>query len=182
MTPPFKPLGDIARWRIIYNLLTVRQVDDILTYDEMGDALNLDPVKDRRIIQGAMPRASKEFEESDKHALTAVPNIGYRIVEPEEHLRLAKDQQRRSSRALVSGRSKVVNVDLSEVAPEVRQAFQVVASAFAMQMEFNRRTDIRQKKLEQSLDAIRDKTTRTDNEVAELRDRLKRLEERDEES
>lgn len=47
-----------------------------------------------------------------------------------------------------------------------------------MQMEFNRRTDIRQKKLEDSLDSMREKSTRTDEEVAELRARLERLEQR----
>jgi hypothetical protein len=176
---PFIPLGDVARWRTIYDLLTTRQVDDVLTYADMADALNLDALKNRRTIQTAMRRAAKEFEQVDKHAVTPVPNIGYRIVEPEEHLRLAKDLQRRSSRALVSGRSKVVNVDLAGVSPEIRQAFQVVASAFAMQMEFNRRTDVRQKRLEQSLDAIREKTTHTDNEIAELQARLQRLEDRE---
>ena len=45
-----------------------------------------------------------------------------------------------------------------------------------MQMEFNRRTDVRQKKLEDALDAVREKSTRTDEEVAELRARLDRLE------
>lgn len=103
-------------------------------------------------------------------------NVGYRVVEPEEHLRLAKGQQRRSTKALQRGQSKVVNVDLSNVDPEVRQAFQVVASAFAMQMEFNRRTDVRQKKLEESLEAVRETSTRTEEEVAELRARLDRLE------
>lgn len=173
---PFEPAGEIARWRIIYGLLTDRTVGDVLTYDDMAEALDLDPADDRHTIQVAMRRAAKELESENKHAVEAVQNVGYRIVEPEEHLRLARGQQKRSSRALVRGHSKVVNVDLSGVDPEIRNAFQVVASAFAMQMEFNRRTDIRQKKLEDSLDAVRERSTRTDEEVAELRARLERLE------
>lgn len=173
---PFEPAGDTARWRVLYDLLAERTIGDILTYDAMAAALDLDPLKDRHTIQVAMRRAAKELERENKHAVEAVKNTGYRIVEPEEHLRLARQQQRKSSRALVRGHSKVVNVDLSGVDPEVRNAFQVVASAFAMQMEFNRRTDIRQKRLEESLDAVREKSTRTDEEVAELRARLERLE------
>lgn len=176
---PFNPVGDIARWRTIYDLLSARAVGDVLTYEDMAEALDLDPVKERHTIQVAMRRAAKELEQEDGHAVEAVVNTGYRIVEPTEHLRLARQQQRRSSRALARGHSKVVNVDLSGVDPEVRQAFQVVASAFAMQMEFNRRTDVRQKKLEASLEAVREQSTRTDAEVAELRKRLERLEKGD---
>ena len=173
---PFEPAGETARWRILYDLLSGRTVGDVLNYEVMAEALDLDPIEDRHTIQLAMRRASKELELENKHAVEAVQNVGYRIVEPEEHLRLARGQQRRSSRALARGHSKVVNVDLSNVDPEVRNAFQVVASAFAMQMEFNRRTDVRQKKLEDALDAVREKSTRTNEEVAELRARLDRLE------
>ncbi|MCV7100071.1 hypothetical protein [Mycobacterium palustre] len=176
---PFEPAGEVARWRTLYELLNERSIGDVLSYDTMAEALQLDPSKDRHTIQVAMRRAAKELELEDKHAVEAVKNVGYRIVEPEEHLRLARQQQRRSSRALVRGHSKVVNVDLSNVDPEIRNAFQVVASAFAMQMEFNRRTDVRQKQLETALEAVREKSTRTDEEVAELRERLERLEKRE---
>lgn len=173
---PFEPTGETARWRLLYALLAETEVDGVVTYDAMANVLELDPVDDRHTMQVAMRRAAIELEKVDKHAVEAVTNVGYRVVEPEEHLRLAKGQQRRSSRALARGQSKVVNVDLSNVDPDVRQAFQVVASAFAMQMEFNRRTDIRQKKLEESLDAVRETSTRTEDEVAELKARLDRLE------
>lgn len=173
---PFEPVGETARWRVLYQLLSDKAIDDVLTYEEMGAALNLDAVDDRHTIQVAMRRAAKELEQVNKHAVDAVQNVGYRVVKPEEHLNLAKRQQRRSSRALVRGHSNVVNVDLSSVDPEIRQAFQVVASAFAMQMEFNRRTDVRQKKLEESLDAVRETSTRTEEEVSQLRARLEKLE------
>lgn len=175
---PFESIGESARWRILYNLLSGREVDDVLTYEEMGEALGLDPRRDRHTLQVSTQRAAKELEQVDKHAIEAVRNIGYRIVEPEEHLRLARSHQRRSSRSLVRGHSKVINVDLTDVAPEIQHAFQVVAAAFAMQMEFNRRTDVRQKKLETALQTINERSTRTDQEVSELRERLERLEQR----
>lgn len=173
---PFGPKGETARWRLLYQLLAQTEVGDILRYEAMADKLELDPEADRHTIQVAMRRAARELLLVDKHAVEAVKNIGYRVVEPEEHLRLAKSQQRKSTQALVRGNSQVVNVDLSGVDPEVRNAFQVVASAFAMQMEFNRRTDIRQKKLEDALDSVREQSTKTDEEVSELRKRLERLE------
>jgi hypothetical protein len=177
MNAPFQPIGVIARWRTIYSLLVARQVDDVLDYGTMAAALDLNVAEDRYIMQASMRRAAKEFEQVDKHAVVAIPGVGYRIVEPEEHLVLAKAQQRRSSRALVRGYSKVTNVDMSDLTPANRMLFQAVAQAFAMQQDFNRRTDIRQAKLEEALDGIREKTVRTDDEIAELRARLNRLEE-----
>jgi DNA-binding winged helix-turn-helix (wHTH) protein len=173
---PFESLGETARWRILYGLLSEKEVDSVITYEEMAEALKLDAVADRHSIQVSMRRAAAELEKVNKQAVEAVVNVGYRIVEPEEHLRLARSQQRKSSKALVRGHSKAVNVDLSGVDPEIRNAFQVVAAAFAMQMDFNKRTDVRQKKLEDALEKVRDKSARTGDEVAELRARLERLE------
>jgi len=118
--------------------------DGVLTYKEMGEALGLDPVEDRGAIVSAVRRAAKEHEEVDKRAITVVPNRGYRIAAPREHLDLARRQQKRSSKALVRGQSKVVNVDMSKLDPEARRAFEVVAQGFAQLMDFNRRFERRQ--------------------------------------
>lgn len=172
----FEPTGVIARWRIIYDILKPMQVNDILSYETMGEALQLHPAKDRHVIQMAMRRASKEFEKVDKHAVEAVTNVGYRVVEAEEHLYLARRQQKKAGRALQSGHSKVVNVDFNEVDPETRKAFEVVARAFSMQMDFNRRFDVRQKRLESVVESVTERTERSEEEIAELKERLARLE------
>lgn len=175
---PFKAIGEQARWRTIYEILSATGTGEVLTYKEMAEALDLDPDEQRHTIQMAMRRAAIEHEKFDKRAVEAVANVGYRVVLPPEHMRLAKQQQARSSRALVAGRSKVVNVDLNGLEPDVRQAFQVVAQAFALQMDFNRRMDVRQQRLEQAMQAIAVRSDRSEAEIAELRDRLARLENR----
>jgi hypothetical protein len=173
---PFEPVGETARWRIVYGLLQPLATGATLTYEQIGEALGLLADDDRHTIQMAVRRAGVESERVDLRALEAVPNVGYRIVEPEEHGRLAQRQQRRSSRALKSGHSKVVNVDLNGVDPEVRKAFQVMAQAFSMQMDFNRRMDVRQKRLETAVASVEERHDRSANEVAELKERLERLE------
>lgn len=175
---PFTPSGDRARWRVLYDLLTARKIGDLLTYAQMGTALGLHPVKDRTTMQLAMRRAAREFEQTDKRAVDAVPNEGYRIVEPEEHADLAKRHQVKSRRSLQRGQSKVVNVDLSGVEPETRKAIELMAQAFAAQLDFNRRMDVRQRHLEQALETVTDKQERTDEQLTELQERLRRLEER----
>lgn len=175
---PFKPLGDTARWRVIYALLTKRNIDDVLTYDEMGLALDLDPVEDKHTLQVTMRRAAKELEQVDKRATEAVPNIGYRIVEPVEHLRLAKGHEKRATRQLVRGRSKVVNVDLSNVDPEIRKAFQIMALRADQTLAVVRQHDVTIRRQQEALNAVAAKSTKTEEEVAEILDRLKRLEDK----
>lgn len=179
---PFTPAGDRARWRILYDLLVKLRVGDVLTYPEMAEALELDPEGDRQVIQLAMRRAARELEEVDKHAVDNVAGVGYRIIAPTEQLGLAKRHQRKSGRALARAQSKVVNVDFAQVDAATRRAFEVFATAFAMQADFNRRMDVRQKHLEQAVEAVtrhnEQQAQRTDEEIEELRERLKRLEDK----
>lgn len=178
----FEPVGEQARWRVLYSLVKDVAVGAVLTYEEMATALDLDPLKDRTTIQLAMRRAARELETVDKRAVDALTNQGYRVVEPEEHAVLARRHQRKSNRSLARGHSKVVNVDFNQMEPEARKAIELMASAFASQMEFNRRMDVRQANLEKAVDAVTRQTEmqaeRTDEEIAALHDRLRRLEEK----
>ena len=173
---PFIPTGDHARWRIVYDLLTKAAVNDTITYEEMGEALDLDPADDRHAIQMAVRRAAREHEVRDNRALDAVPNVGYRIVQVPEHLDLARRHQRKAGKSLERGRSKVDHVDLSGVDEDTKRAFEVVAQAFALQADFNRRLDIRQEKLEQQVAAAQSAQEHTSDELADLRARLEKLE------
>jgi hypothetical protein len=173
---PFAPFGDRPRWVQVYEELVKHDVGEIVTYKVLGRALGLHPDDDRHPIQMAVRRAAREFEKTNLRALEALPNQGYRIVQPAEHIRLARAQQAKSSRALARGHSTVTHVDLTGMEPETRKAFEVVAQAFAYQMDFNRRLDIRTASLEQAVLAITETRERTDEEVAELRARLERLE------
>jgi len=174
---PFQPLGDQARWRVIYDLLVETATGDTLRYDAMGKALHLDPYKDRHAIQMAVRRAAREHERQDRRALEPVPNIGYRVVEPPEHLTLARKHSVKSGRSLERARSKVTNIDLTGLDPEVRQAVEWTAQALMMVADYSRRLDIRQRNLEQAVNAGQERQDRSESEIAELRARLDRLEE-----
>jgi hypothetical protein len=179
---PFTPKGERARWQVLYDLLRDLPVGDTLTYKRMGVALALDPELDRHTMQLAMRRAARELEKVDKRAVDSITNVGYRIVEPEQHAGLAKRHQRKSHRSLERGQSKVVNVDFNGMEPDTRRAIELMASAFASQLEFNRRMDVRQANLERAVEAVSsqadERAGRTEAELAELRERLRRLEEK----
>jgi chaperonin cofactor prefoldin len=172
----FAPVGEKARWRTVYDLLRKGTVGDVITYAEMAEALEVHPERDRNILRSAVPRAAREFEEVDNHAITPVRNVGYRVVEASEHMGLAKVHQRKSSRQLRRSRSKVVHVDMNALSPELQRLFGAAGQLLALQMDFNRRMDIRQKRIEEAVSTITVRTDRSEEEVAELRRRLERLE------
>lgn len=172
----FKPKGSRARWKPVYELLQNTNTNDVLTYDEIGKVLELDPLTDRMAIRSALYRAAKELEEVDKRAVTVVPNRGYRVAEPKEHVVLARKQHKRSTKALQRGHSKAVNVDMSKLDPEARKALEIVASAFAQQMDFNKRMERRLTERDQVLDSIVEKQERSEEQSSEVLQRLRELE------
>lgn len=172
----FSPVGERARWRTVYDMLLATEMNGVVTYEEMADALALDAIKDRSLICGTMARAAREHEKVDKRAVKSVPNVGYRVVEPQEHLGLARGQQKRSRRALVRAHSKAVNVDMSAIEPNARKALEMVASVIALQMDFNKRAEQRMADHDHAIAELTKATERTEAEREEIRRRLERLE------
>lgn len=175
---PFKAIGDEPRWRTLYALLRDTPTGSLVTHEQMADALGLDPVHDRAAMSTAMRRAAQEHEEVDKRAVEAVRNEGYRVVDVTGQLRLAKVHGRKAGTQLELAYSKATNVDLSDVDPEVRKGFELLARGFAEQMEINRRLVSRQRRTEKALDLVHQRTERTAEEIAQLQTRLAALEER----
>jgi hypothetical protein len=172
---PFVPLGSRARWRILADLLAERGVDDVLGYDLLGDALDLHPARDLPAIQTAFRRAAAEHLVTHRQACEVVPTVGYRIVSPPEHLRLAGGLQRRSRRALAAGEARITHVDASGLDAAVAEVFMAAARAFGLQHDFMRRLDVRQRDLARAVESVTATVTRSAADVAELRDRMDRL-------
>src|SRR5882672_3658530 len=75
---PFKPSGEQPKWRPIYDLALTRAPDDLITYDELEQALGYDvtsPGASRSPIYAASKRLLNEHD----RALVADPTKGYRI-------------------------------------------------------------------------------------------------------
>lgn len=177
---PFTPIGTQARWRTVYEILKKTDTGKVITWKRLGDALNLDPVKDRGKIIVAVKRAAKEHEVKDKRAVDTVRGEGYMPVDATGSLVVARKQQTKSGRALARGHSAAVNVNLNGVAPEVRKALEVMAAGLDAQLEFNRRVAGKQVRMQQDLEAIRETQQedrqRTDAETEAMKARLARLE------
>ena len=169
----FKPVGEKSRKDFALEVLREHSVGDVVPYATFGDRLGDDA---RRVIQAAVRDAGKDFLKLDGHAIEAVPNVGYRVVEPDGHVRLAEKQRKRSVRSLRRGSSLVSSVDYNGMSAESRRLAEGMAMGFAHLLEQNARMDARVRSVEVVADAVAEKQDRTDSEVAELRARLSRLE------
>lgn len=175
MSAPFTPVGEMSRRDLVLKHLAAADYDEVVSYDQLATAL--DGV-DRTIVQVAVNAAKPVLEKEHQKAVVAVPNTGYRVVQPGEHMELAVVHQKKSRRALKRSHSKVAHVDLSKLTEGERTAVTLAATSLAMQMDYMRRNDIRAARHEQALKAVTSTSDRTAEEVAELRARLDRLERR----
>lgn len=178
MTHPFEPIGEKARWRLLYEVMAAAEVDSVVSYADLADALDLDAIGGRQIIQQAMSRAGRELLEKNNRAVESVRGVGYRVVRPEEQLRLAQYHQQRASKSLVRGSRTVRHVDFNGMDAGTRHAFEVTGRALGALIDMNRRLDARQERLEESMKSVVGRVDRSDDEIAALRERLARLESR----
>lgn len=135
---PFEPKGEIAQWRIIYRLFQETEVDTTLDYHLLGDALDLDPTKDRHRIQAAARRAAKQLLEVDDRAVEVVPDIGYRLVTAGRQIPMAGQQVQRAGRALDKGKAFTTHIRMEDLSEHERQIAQTMALGFAQVAEWAR--------------------------------------------
>ncbi|MFT4126261.1 MAG: hypothetical protein QM662_08535 [Gordonia sp. (in: high G+C Gram-positive bacteria)] len=170
---PFEPAGVRSRKEILVDLFGERDEDSVVTYAEIAEAIG---IEDRPTCQRAVNGAKSSVERVHNKALDAVTNVGYRIVRAGEHLQLAQRHQKRGRSQLRRSQSKVVHVDMSRLTDGERAAVTLAATSIGLQMEYMRRNDIRSGRIEEAVAAVQDSTERSESEIAELKERLARLE------
>ncbi len=174
MTAAFEPADGVeARWKKVYRVLKGKPVDSVLTYAELDE---LFPGLGRPDLQSVLRRAAKEFLDRDKRALRNVRGHGYRVIDPSEHVQVARWHQQRSMKSLQRGHDAVVNVDLNGMSPEVKALTEATARALTMQMQFNRTMDVRQQRLEEAVAETVSRQEVQDETIADLKRRLEALE------
>lgn len=173
MTAAFQQVGPQSRRELALEILRTKNPGDIATYDELASAID---VETRGLVQSAVGAAAKTLLKQDNRALEAVPNVGYRIVQAGEHALLAQRQQRRSSRALKRSRDVIQHVDYNELSAEGRALANAMGTLLAAQISFQERTSINQRRLDSAIESLSAKQDRSQDDIAELRARLERLE------
>ena len=160
---PFKPAGEIAQWRIVYDVFAAAEVSATITYEALGEALKLHPKDDRVRIQAAARQAAKHMLAQDDRAVETIPQVGYRVVPAIRHIPLAGQQVERAGKALDRGRALTTHVRLDELSEPERQIVQGMALMFAQVGEWTRQINRRVSDHEDRLSGV-------ENELRRLRE------------
>lgn len=167
--PPFH--SDNPKWRTVYDLLLPLDVDDVLTYATLNEALD---VEDFRTNRSPLYKAAQMWGAAKQRALEPVPNVGYRVVQAREHEGLARRQHKKSRRALSRGRTLLRNADRSQLNPDEVARFDSMEHTLARHEDMIRRLDSRQSRTERLLNETRQAGADTEAKVRELEERLRR--------
>jgi hypothetical protein len=160
---PFRPKGDVAQWRTVYNLFSKTPVNDTVTYDTLGEALGFHPTSDRQRIQAAARKAAAHLLEADSRAVENVPETGYRIVTAAQQIPLAGKQIEKAGNALDRGHELTNHVRLDELTSEERQIVHSMTIGFAQVAQWARQ-------INQRVGEHEDRLSDIEAELARLRD------------
>lgn len=74
-----------SEWRIVMDLFLAAPRGGTVTFEQLGTALNRDPLEERHAIYAAVGKAAKELRATHSRSVGNVPKVGYRVLEPGEH-------------------------------------------------------------------------------------------------
>jgi len=179
MTALFQPIGEKSRADMLTDALAEADYGTEYTFDELATFAGLE-TGDVANVQSVVNAAKRRLTERHRRAVESVRGKGYRIVEPEEQLRLSKKHTTKSRRQLVKARTNVAHADLHGLADEVRAQFTRQESKINYLLESQRRISKRQdnldKLIEETTGRVDELQTVQATSLDEIRARLEKLE------
>lgn len=166
---PFEIKGDAPQWSLIYDILASKQIGDIATYDELSEAIDADI----RTSRAPLYKAHNELLEQKLRGIEVVKNTGYRIVQANEHQRLAKGQHKKARRRIKQAIRIVQGTDHSLLTEQERSEMNAIQLNLSRQADAIRRLENRQGRTEAAVKAVEQKVESGEDRLA----RLERLEE-----
>ena len=113
MNARFASKGERPEWRMIYeDLLDGADSGTVITYADLEKLLGREFALNRTPLY----RARQTLGEMHHRWREAVPNVGYRIIEPIEHLRVSAGHRRKSRRQVGMAIRVLESTDLSQLA------------------------------------------------------------------
>lgn len=114
MISPFKPKGDRAEWRLIYDkLLAHADYGDVISYAELSEVLD----RDFRENRGPMYDARDHLARTRRRWVEVVHGVGYRVIRADEHVVSAIARVVRAERQFGKGTTIIDGTDLSRLTP-----------------------------------------------------------------
>ncbi len=158
----FQPKREKPQWEYLYDLLVTKQVNEVITYEDLSDAVGFNV----RANRGPIYQAQRHLERSNHRTIGVVKGVGYRIVDAAEHEGLARGHQNRGRRQIKKALDKIVYVDRGRLTPALVKRFDAIQMTLNRQEELIRRNDIRLANVEKAITETRAATKQTSEQLA----------------
>lgn len=112
---------------IVAEMVAQGSPGDLITYDDLGKALDLDPDERRDQIRQAVSAARPLVLADQKRALIPVRGQGYRIAWASEFAGIAQEHRRKADRQIGKALDIVKNVNEKELTPDELRRHRAVA-------------------------------------------------------
>src|SRR5205814_10234506 len=147
---PGQPIGEKARWRILFEAMKDMKPGHIILYEVMGEVLGLDHVdpSQKSAIGVAARKAVEELRRTERRVFKIVRGHGYQCAQPSEVLSLVQQHQERAITEARAGAEKTAAVDVSRLDPTTRRLFEATAISLSRQQDLMGQLDVRQQKLQ----------------------------------
>lgn len=116
---PFEPIGDQARWKMLYDLVQAKAVGDEITYKEAEQILDCD----REAVLGAMYYARRRLEADGQRSVRTVARFGWIVMTAAQEIDEAEKRRRKAGNRVRDGLriTSSVNGRRDELSPFERE-------------------------------------------------------------
>ncbi len=152
----FKPTGDRARWRELYDHASKLAPGDIITYNTLTELLTYDPSKPGA-SRAPIYRANDELLVKRSRMLVAVPGEGYRIAHATEHEVKARGLQKSARRRIGKAVCTAVHVDRNQLTEAQQKSIDTLTDVLLTQNAMLTRHDKRIGNVEETVSRVDDR-------------------------
>lgn len=114
MNSLFKPKGEKSQAQIILEAIQDIDRGHLLTYQRLTELTGFS----KEIILSNIQTVNRRLLRSRKKCLANVRKVGYVLVEPKEHERLANNRKKKATRQISRGVEILKNTDLTALTPD----------------------------------------------------------------
>lgn len=137
---------------VALDLLKDMKRGDVVTYQDLGRALELHPLRDRTKIQSAVRQANKPLLKLHQRGVQAVENHGYRVLAAREHVVVANGHQSKADKAMVRALDFFNGTNLADLTESERKLHQGQAMLAQALYASHKSLDRRIRRIEDILD------------------------------
>lgn len=160
---PFEPLREDGRprWRVIFDMAVAAKPGDTISYLDMMRELD---TPDRKVIYRTVHKANEHLWASEQRTLDVIPDVGYRVLLPEEHMGMATGFKKQARRKIENAVSVMQATDLAGL-PNAKARDRVLQFTAGLIL------------MARTVDRHERQLARHDDMIAELGERVSKMEE-----